>query len=88
MLFLCLTSWRESLRTRSDRKYLEQLLEVIHTNVIRCKWRVTRGVPYGDFAMSVVRELLVIKGIKFDGDDDLISAAHHIAGKMEEKSNG
>ena len=76
------------MRTRSDRKYLEQLLEVIHTNVIRCKWRVTRGVPYGDFAMSVVRELLGIKGIKFDGDDDLISAAHHIASKMEEKSNG
>jgi len=76
------------LRIRSDRNYLEQLLEVIHTNVIRCKWRVTRGVPYGDFAISVVRELLVIKGIKFNGDDDLICAAHHIAGKMEEKSNG
>ena len=47
-----------------------------------------RGVPYGDFAMSVVRELLGIKGIKFDGDDDLISAAHHIAGKMEKMKNG
>ena len=76
------------MRTRLDRNYLEQLLEVIHTNVIRCKWRVTRGVPYGDFAMSVVREILVIKGIKCEGDDDLISAAHHIAGKMEKKSNG
>ena len=76
------------MRTRLDRNYLEQLLEVIHTNVIRCKWRVTRGVPYGDFAMSVVRELLGIKGIKFDGDDDLISAAHHIASKMEKMKNG
>ena len=76
------------MRTRLDRNYLEQLLEVIHTNVKRCKWRVTRGVPYGDFAMSVVRELLVIKGIKFNGDDDLIFAAHHIASSMEEKSNG
>ena len=76
------------MRTRLDRNYLEQLLEVIHTNVIRCKWRVTRGVPYGDFAMSVGRELLMIKRIKFDGDDDLICAAHHIASKMEEKSNG
>ena len=88
MLSLCLMSWRESLRTRLDRNYLEQLLEVIHTNVIRCKWRVTRGVPYGDFTMSVVRELLMIKGIKFEGDDDLISAAHHIAGKMEKMKNG
>jgi len=38
--------------------------------------------------MSVVRELLVTKGIKFDGDDDLISAAHHIASKMEKMKNG
>ena len=76
------------MRTRSDRKYLEQLLEVIHTNVIRCKWRVTRGVPYGDFALSVVKELLELRGIKFDGDDDLISAAHRIAGKMEKMKNG
>ena len=72
----------------SHRNYLEQLLEVVHTNVIRCKWRVTRGVPYGDFALSVVRELLEKTGIKFDGDDDLISAAHHIAGKMEKMKNG
>ena len=72
----------------SHRNYLEQLLEVIHTNVIRCKWRGTRGIPYGDFALSVVRELLMIKGIKFDGDDDLISAAHHIASRMEKKLNG
>ena len=76
------------MKTRLDRNYLKQLLEVRHTNVIRCKWRVTRGVPYGDFAMSVVRELLMIKGIKFDGDDDLISAAHHIASRMEKKLNG
>ena len=74
--------------TPVGRNYLEQLLEVIHTNVIRCKWRVTRGVPYGDFAMSVVKELLELRGIKFDGDDDLISAAHHIAGKMENMKNG
>ena len=76
------------MRVSSHRNYLEQLLEVIHTNVIRCKWRVTRGVPYGDFAMSVVRELLELRGIKFDGDDDLISAAHRIAGKMEKMKNG
>ena len=76
------------MRTRSDRKYLEQLLEVIHTNVIRCKWRVARGVPYGDFALSVVKELLELRGIKFNGDDDLISAAHHIASKMEKMKNG
>ena len=76
------------MKQRCDNNYLRQVLEVIHTNVIRCKWRVTRGVPYGDFAMSVVRELLVIKGIKFNGDDDLIFAAHHIASKMERKSNG
>jgi len=71
-----------------DRRYLEQLLEVVHINVKRCKGRVMRGIPYGDFAMGVVIELLEKAGIEFEGDADIICAAHHIASRMEEKSNG
>tara|TARA_R100000687_G_scaffold81572_1_gene78852 strand:- start:1061 stop:1207 length:147 start_codon:yes stop_codon:yes gene_type:complete len=47
-----------------------------------------RGIPYGDFAMGVVIELLEKAGIEFEGDADIICAAHHIASRMEEKSNG
>ena len=76
------------MRTRWDKNYLEQLLNVIHANVKKCKWNVGWGVPYGSFTISCTKEILEIAGIKFKDDDDIIFAAHHIASRMEEKSNG
>ena len=76
------------MRTRWGNNYFRETLEVIHINVKRCKGGVSWIVPYGSFTISVTRELLARAGVKFDGDEDVILAAHHIASRMEEKSNG
>lgn len=78
---------RKSLTTAYNKKYLKDFLELIRINVIRCKWAVSWGVAYGAFTISATKELLNSQGIKFESDDDVISAAHYIATKMENMRN-
>jgi len=65
-----------------NKEYLRKLLEVIRVNVIRCKWNVGWGVPYGPFTLSVTKELLDKYKIKYT-DEDLVFASHYIATKLE-----
>ena len=79
---------RKSLTTPYNKKHLKDLLELIRINVIRCGWKVSWGVAYGGFTISTTKELLNSQGIKFESDEDVISAAHYIATKMENIRDG
>ena len=71
-----------------DKKYLSELLELVHILVERCGGKVSWRVPYGGFTIHTTKEILTKTGIKFKKDDEVIFAAHRIAEKMEEIIDG
>jgi hypothetical protein len=67
-----------------SKKYLSELLELIHILVKRCGGKVSWRVPYGGFTIHTTRELLTKTNIKFKKDEEVMAAAHRIAERMEE----